>query len=151
MYQLSNSIRVWKQHRAFYPCSITVYWFTLNNCTAPLCPLLVNSRVPFPPPLCQKKSHCWTLPTASPQLFPESQQRDRKTEEKKKNRRGEWDEMCFKDGRAPTHCRVTFSCLLKSWSLERAGGTRQAAEEIKDGCKAPHHQTFFSWFNHIPR
>lgn len=41
------------------------------------------------------------------------------------------------------------SIAEEPWSLEVTGDTKQAAQEIKDGRKAPHHHTFISWFNHI--
>lgn len=67
-----------------------------------------------------------TLPRVKP---------ERKTEKERGERRGGGSEMCFKDGRAPTHCTVPFSCLRTQ------RGRTGSCVEIKDGCKAPHHQT----------
>lgn len=37
---------------------------------------------------------------------------------------------------------VTFSCLWRSWREQARRGQARQRTGIKDGCKAPHHQSF---------
>lgn len=46
---------------------------------------------------------------------------------------------------------VTFSCLWRSWREQARRGQARQRTGIKDGCKAPHHQSFFSPSNHTRR
>lgn len=97
-----------------------------------------NISVLFPLLHPKKRKNSWTLPTSSPPFRPSQNQREGR---RKKNGRGGAAEV----KRVLKMAALPLAAQLHSPVCGRADvpqrGRTGSCVEIKDGCKAPHHQT----------